>query len=120
MNILVLDDDQTLHAYYRHILKRLKGVGVITMSYDSMSFGRCLAMGDYHVIICDIHMAPIMGPEILRDHKSKLEGKEIIMLSCSDYLAEESNSLTSDGLNIRAYLPKPLVPQDLFDILECN
>jgi len=120
MNILVLDDDQSLHAYYRHILKRLKGVGVITMSYDRLSFGRCLGLHDYHVIICDIHMAPMMGPDILREYKDQLAGKEIILLSCADNLKEESNALVNDGVNVSACFQKPLVPQDLFDILECN
>ena len=65
-------------------------------------------------------MAPMMGPDILRAHKSKLAGKEIIILSCADKLKEESDALVNDGLNILAYFQKPLVPQDLYDLLECN
>ena len=120
MNILVLDDDMDLHAYYRSILKQMKGVGIITMSYDFTSFRRCLRMHPYHVIICDIHMDPISGPDILRANKDEIAGKEIVMLSCSDALKAESKALTNEGINIRACFQKPLVPQDLFDLLECN
>ena len=120
MNILVLDDDQSIHAYYRYVLKHIKGVGIITMSHDMISFQRNLRMNPYHVIICDIHMEPISGPDILRAHKEEIFGKEIIMLSCADALKDVGEQLASEGVNIRACLQKPLVPEDLADILECN
>lgn len=120
MNILVLDDDENLHLHYRYILKQIKGVGKISMAHDAPSFDRCLSKHNYHVIICDIHMFPTIGPEILRAHQEKLIGKEIILLSCSDNIKDYSKELEKDGIPIRAYFQKPLVPQDLFDLLECN
>ena len=120
MNILVLDDDDNLHLHYRHILKQIKGVGTISMSHDAISFSRCLSKHNYHVIICDIHMFPTIGPDILRAHHDKLIGKEIILLSCSDNIKEHSKKLEKDCIPIRACFQKPLVPQDLFDLLECN
>ena len=120
MNILVLDDDENIHAYYRHILKQIKGAGIITTVSSSIAFGRSLKMNNYHVILCDIHMEPLSGPDILRAYKGRIAGKEIIMLSCADKLQDESNSLIKDGINVRACFQKPLVPQDLFDLLECN
>lgn len=120
MNILVLDDDVGIHIFYRHILKRMKGVGLITLTDSLVSFGRALLANHYHVIICDIHMEPVNGPDILRAHKDELIGKEIVMLSCADNLADHGKALADDGLNVRACFQKPLVPQDLFDLLECD
>ena len=120
MNILVLDDDQAIHAYYRHILKQIKGVGVITIAHDDQSFSDALSKNRYRVILSDIHMEPKSGPNILRDHREEIAGMEIIMLSCADSLDEQAKALTKDGVNVKAYFQKPLVPQDLFDLLECN
>ena len=117
MNILVLDDAIEQHAYYQHVIKHVKGVGTITMASNSEQFKNRLRRCKQHVVISDIHMKPLSGPDILREHKEALKGSDIIMLSCSDNVNFEADSLSRDGFNIIGIFQKPLVPQDLCDLL---
>jgi DNA-binding NtrC family response regulator len=120
MNILVLDDDTGLRSFYRHIIKHIKGVGTIVFVSSCDEFRERIVNDRFHIIICDIHMQPMSGPEILRANKDIIKSIHIVMLSCSDHIYEESNTLSSEGFNMLASLQKPLVPQDLFDLIECS
>ena len=120
MNILVLDDAIEQHAYYQHVIKHVKGVGTITMASSSEQFRNRLRRCRQHVIISDIHMNPMSGPDILREHKEALKNSAIIMLSCSDNVNLEADSLALDGFNVLGVFQKPLVPQDLCDLLDAK
>ena len=120
MNILVLDDDTAIHPYYRHVMKQVRGVGTICLAADETQFVEMLSRTHFHVIVADIHMHPKTGPDILRSHKDKLVGKEIIILSCADDINFEADSLTRDGLQVLAYFQKPLVIEDFVELLSCN
>jgi len=118
VNILVLDDAIDQHAYYRYVLRFIKGVGTITMASNFEEFGERLGRCKQHVIICDIHMGEISGPDILRAHKQELIGTNIIILSCADAINLEADALARDGFNVIGIFQKPLVPQDLCDLLD--
>ena len=120
MNILVLDDDTNIHPYYRYVIRHVRGVGTICLASDEKQFVEMLGRTNFHVIVVDIHMEPKSGPDILRSHKDKLVGKEIIILSCADDIHFEADSLTRDGLQVLAYFQKPLVIEDFVELLSCN
>ena len=120
MNILVLDDAIEQHAYYQHVIKHVKGVGTITMASNAEEFQERLGRCKQHVIICDIHMPNTSGPDILRQHKEQLAGSNIIMLSCADNINLEADALSRDGFNIIGIFQKPLIPQDLCDLLDAE
>ena len=101
-------------------MKQVRGAGTICLASDETQFVEMLGRTNFHVIVADIHMVPKTGPDILRSHKEKLAGKEIIILSCADDINFEADALTRDGLQIRAYFQKPLIPQDLCDLLDAN
>lgn len=117
INILILDDDVEIHRYYHAVLNPIPGIGKLRCCDGEFEFLQQLRMFTTHIIIADIHMEPKSGTQILREHKCKLAGANIIMLSCSDNIAEESNALVNDGLDVVAYLQKPLQPNDLYEIL---
>ena len=118
MNILVLDDAIELDVYYHHVIKHVKGVGTITIASNAEEFQERLGRCKQHVIICDIHMPNTSGPDILRQHKEQLAGANIILLSCDDKINFEADALSRDGFNIIGIFQKPLMLQDLCDLLD--
>ena len=98
----------------------IRGVGTITMASNFEEFGERLRRCKQHVIICDIHMGEISGPDILRAYKHELVGANIIILSCADAINSEAKALEREGFNIIGIFQKPFVPQDLCDLLDVN
>ena len=120
MNILVLDDAVEQHLYYQCVLRMIKGVGAITMARNFNEFGERLRRRKQHVIVCDIHMPKISGPDILRAHKRELAGINIIILSCSDAINLEADALVRDGFNVIGIFQKPIFPRDFCDLLNAK
>ena len=118
MRFLFLDDDPHLHAYYTHLARHVPSAKDIVCAGSELEFVKAIDRHKFDIIVCDIHMAPLDGPDILRKYHKQIAGANIIVLSGADNIAEETRIMREeDHLNVVEYVQKPLTPLALLEIL---
>jgi response regulator of citrate/malate metabolism len=110
MNILVLDDTVELLRYFKSILKPIPKINHISTATNVEEFLNEMHSVRQHVILVDIYMSPMSGPDILRRYKEAVGAIPIVLTSCSDDLRDIENDLLEEGFNVVQSFQKPILP----------
>ena len=115
MNVLVLDDTTELLRYFKAILKPIPKVSSVYSAINAHEFLQGLYTRTQHLIISDVMMSPISGPDIIRMNKDLIGATPIILTSCVDNLKQVEAELLEDGFNVVASFQKPIKPLDFLE-----
>ncbi len=115
--ILIIDDDRELRDFLQ---QAFSAAGFQTETADRGSIGmRKLLTEEYHLVLIDINMPEISGPNIcraLRKHDSTSE-LPVVMLTSVFYSPEQVTEAKND-YGVTAFLLKPFTGGDLQNLLE--
>jgi DNA-binding NtrC family response regulator len=118
MNVLVLDDTTELLRYFKCILKPIPKIHSIYTAINAKEFLEGLYERTQHVLICDIMMEPMNGPDILRKYKAAVGSTPIVLMSCSDDLHKIEQELMEERFNVVASFQKPVLPLDFLKFFD--
>lgn len=109
--VLVIDDQPVMIDLTRRILKRL-GFEQIDHEPDGEKGLAKLRSREYQLVICDMHMQPITGLQLLRSVRQDdaLNGTRFLMMTGS---VEPSTVAAARQAGADAYLLKPFTPEQL-------
>ncbi|MBM4445796.1 MAG: response regulator [Chloroflexi bacterium] len=114
-NVLIVDDEPAICTIVARILSN-NGLQAHTVPSGKAALTK-LAENDYDLLIADIKMSGLGGRELyetLKQKRSDMANKTVFITG--DTMSKETNDfLVSSG---RPYLPKPLTPIELIDIIE--
>ncbi len=109
--VLVIDDQPVMIDLTRRILSRL-GFEQIDHEPDGENGLAKLRSREYQLVICDMHMQPITGLQLLRSVRQDdaLNGTRFLMMTGS---FEPSTVAAARQAGADAYLLKPFTPEQL-------
>ena len=111
--ILVLEDETYIRKIICRLLRQI-GFDNIAEAADGTEGFEALLRVQPHIILCDIHMAPMDGMTFLRQLRSlehpKLCRIPLIFLTADQ---EKDTVLAARDLRVSGYLAKPVSPQAL-------
>jgi two-component system chemotaxis response regulator CheY len=109
VNIIVVDDVQSMRIQVKEIL-RTCGFEKIRSAASGLEALRMMNEQAAHLLICDWHMAPMSGIELLKEIRAKAEIKNttFVMLTAEGTRERVLEALTS-GLD--DYIMKPFTPE---------
>jgi len=109
--VLVVDDQAIMVDLTRRILSRL-GFEQIDQELDAEKALFKLRSREYQLVICDMHMQPITGLQLLRSVRQdkSLEGTRFLLMTGS---VEPSTVMAAKQAGADAYLLKPFTPEQL-------
>jgi two-component system, chemotaxis family, chemotaxis protein CheY len=109
--ILVVDDQSIMVDLTRRILSRL-GFEQIDYESDGNKALARLRSRDYQLVICDMHMQPVTGLQLLRSVRQDkaLNGTRFLLMTGS---VEPSTVSAARQAGADAYLLKPFTPEQL-------
>ena len=111
LNVLVIDDVQSLRVQLREMIKAL-GIKKVTVAANGEEAKQAIELEKYHLIVADWCMAPTDGMEFLkyiREHH-EMAGVPFIMLT-GENTKERVFKAISEGVD--GYLMKPVTPAQL-------
>jgi two-component system chemotaxis response regulator CheY len=111
VNILVVDDVNTMRVQIRDLLKTF-GFRKIVVNSNGEEAKRTLQSEAFQLILCDWHMAPINGLEVLRFLRTDAVLKEIPFIMVT---AENTKDRVIEAVKegVDDYLVKPLTPMQI-------
>jgi two-component system, chemotaxis family, chemotaxis protein CheY len=114
--VLVVDDQPIMVDLTRRILSRL-GFEEIDHEPDGEKALVRLRSREYQLVICDMHMTPITGLQLLRSVRQdkSLDGTRFLLMTGS---VEPSTVAAARQAGADAYLLKPFTPEQLKGKLE--
>ena len=109
--VLVVDDQSIMVDLTRRILSRL-GFEQIDYESDGNQALARLRSRDYQLVICDMHMQPVTGLQLLRSVRQDkaLNGTRFLLMTGS---VEPSTVSAARQAGADAYLLKPFTPEQL-------
>jgi two-component system chemotaxis response regulator CheY len=105
MNVLIVDDYQTMLRIVRNLLKQVGFSNVDEASDGSMAL-QMARVGNYGLIISDWNMEPMTGLQFLREVRAdaKLKDVPFIMVTAE---SKSENVLTAKQAGVSNYIVKP-------------
>jgi two-component system, chemotaxis family, chemotaxis protein CheY len=103
MNILVVDDYQTMIRIIRNLLKQL-GFNNIDEATDGKAALEKIAGKEYGLIISDWNMEPMTGLDLLKDIRGKGNKVPFIMVTAE---SKTENVLAAREAGVSNYIVKP-------------
>ncbi len=109
--ILIVDDQLMMVEVTKRILSRL-GFEDIDHEQDGVKGLAQLRAKSYQLVICDMHMQPVTGPQLLRSvrHDDHLKNTRFLLMTGS---VEPSIVVAAKQAGADAYLLKPFTPEQL-------
>ncbi|MGN0032955.1 MAG: hybrid sensor histidine kinase/response regulator [Candidatus Limimorpha sp.] len=115
LNILIIDDDNTLLAVISSMISKLGHEADICRS--SSEFEKCLSQIEkYEYILTDREMGVFSGKDVLRAIKKTEPSKKVVIMTARDEYSEREAK--SEGFY--GYLKKPFLIKDLAKLLGIN
>lgn len=115
MNILVVDDDNTLLAVINSMLNKLEIK--CDICHSSVEFEKyCQNIDKYNVILTDREMGAFSGLDVLKMVKDIDKNKKVVLMTARS----EYNKDVAVAKGFDNYLRKPFSIKDLTDILNSN
>ncbi len=114
--ILVVDDNDTIRLLARTSLELLGGHEV-TEAIHGKQAEEILAKESFDLILSDLDMPYVTGPELIRWLRDSPERAEIPVIVLSALSDEKKRDQLIAELNIQHFLVKPFDPQQLFDVV---
>ena len=115
LRCLVVDDDEDMREVLVRVVERMGHV--VDQASDGAQAVEALARATYDVMLLDLVMPRMGGEDVLRwirRHPQSAAGVKVIVVSA--WADERVNALTDLGAD--AVLPKPLLAEQLRDLLE--
>jgi two-component system chemotaxis response regulator CheY len=111
MNILVVDDYQTMIRIIRNLLKQL-GFDNVDEAKDGQEALGLLRSGKYNLVISDWNMEPMTGFELLKHVRAddKLKRTPFIMVTAE---SKTENVIAAKQAGVNNYIVKPFNAQTL-------
>jgi signal transduction histidine kinase/CheY-like chemotaxis protein len=114
LKILVVDDERLNRSMLRELLST---VGLEAAEADSAEKAFSLIKEGFAAVISDIRMPGYDGHTFCRNLRSSAETKDLIIIASSaSVFADDQRLALNSGFN--DFLPKPVMEEDLFGILE--
>jgi DNA-binding NtrC family response regulator len=113
--ILIIDDEKGYRDFYKFVLEPL---GYRVSSAPDGEQGLKMAVAnDYDIILLDVHMPKMRGPEVLTEIKKAKPGQLVIIFSSS---SDPSFSFESKAKQLGAFdcLYKPVDLEDMMKIMD--
>lgn len=111
--VMIVDDEPFMRRTIRAML-RVVGPCIVSEAGDGEEALRLVAAEKPDVILCDINMAPMSGPEFvqaLRQHREpKIRDIAVVMLTVT---ADEATVRGVAPLGVQGYLIKPVSPKQI-------
>src|SRR5688572_11732434 len=114
VNILFVDDDLLIQAAHKRLFRRFSNqwrMKFVTNAADALA---CLADEPYHVVVTDIRMPDMDGPELLDQVRDLHPSVIRIILSGQ---TSQASALRTIG-PAHQYLAKPCDPNRLYQIVQ--
>lgn len=109
VQVIVVDDVQTMRIQVKEILRSC-GFEKIRSAANGLEVLRMLHETPAHLLICDWHMAPMSGLELLKEIRSKEEIKQtVFVMLTAEGTKERVLEALKSGLD--DYIMKPLTPE---------
>lgn len=108
--ILVVEDDRAIGAIIQGVLTS-HGFRVLTTESGAEAFA-VMQSEAVHLIICDVHMPGLSGPELLSELRARRVFSPVLFISGQLELATVDASLRVPGAS---FLPKPFSHSELLD-----
>ncbi|MCC7441033.1 MAG: response regulator [Bdellovibrionales bacterium] len=105
VNVLVVDDVNTMRVQVRDILKQF-GFQKVTLAASAEEAQACLKEQPYQVVLCDWHMVPTTGLDLLKFIRGNDSLKALVFLMVT---AESTKELVVQAIQcgVDDYLVKP-------------
>ncbi len=105
MNILIVDDYQTMLRIMRNLLKQIGFVNIDEATDGSMAL-QMLRVGHYGLIVSDWNMEPMSGLQLLREVRadSRLKDTPFIMVTAE---SKSENVVAAKEAGVSNYIVKP-------------
>jgi two-component system, chemotaxis family, chemotaxis protein CheY len=116
MNILVIDDDLMMHKVLNHTLSAL-GHKIVEATDGQKALDYLKLERDIDIIICDIMMPDVTGPEFI-SHLKEYYNKWMPTVIVISSLDEGNEMLQKSGLKFSYFIHKPFEMSYLEGILE--
>ncbi len=114
--ILIVDDSNVMHAYYRQVLGSLQGCRMTFARHGAEALTKIEAEGGPDVIVLDINMPVMDGLEFLRRLRAlSIPRAPVIIVSTEGQEQDLQRGLDAgaDG-----YVRKPFKPKELQDLVK--
>ena len=111
MNILIVDDYQTMLRIMRNLLKQVGFANVDEATDGSMAL-QMLRVGQYGLIVSDWNMEPMSGLQLLREVRADARLKDIpfIMVTAE---SKSENVVAAKEAGVSNYIVKPFNAETL-------
>jgi DNA-binding response OmpR family regulator len=113
MNILIVDDSKSVHAYIKGLLAEKEFT--IDSAYDGEEGLEKIKGGSYELILLDVEMPKLTGHEVLKEVRSFNDDLPVIMVT-SRNRPSEIQSLIEAGAD--EYVMKPFTLDILINKME--
>lgn len=111
--VLVIDDDDNVCKYIKLVIKSEWPACKVLEANGPISAEEKLKDRGIALIICDVRLNSITGPQIIAANRKLVGQTKIILLSCSDNCEKEGYELKRMGFNVVDAVQKPIYPNDL-------
>lgn len=111
-SILIVDDDTTLCLMLKGFFERKKFA--VTTSFSSIEAKKKIQLKSYDIVLTDMRMPDLCGMEIISFVKLVSPKTEVLMMTS---YADISSAIQSIKLGAFDYISKPLVPDDVLEVV---
>ena len=119
MNILIMDDScEVTNWLYKFVTRKSKHKAVKASSIDEAN--QALIREAFDLIICDISMPAQDGDDFILAHRDLVGAARVVFISANneDRLIQAQNKLIDNGFNSVSYIQKPIVLNDLLELIK--
>jgi two-component system response regulator HydG len=111
-SILIVDDDATLCLMLKGFFEKKNFV--VTTSFSSIEAKKKIQLKSYDIVLTDMRMPDLCGMEIISFVKQTSPKTEVLMMTS---YADISSAIQSIKLGAYDFISKPLVPDDVLDVV---
>ncbi|WP_339736304.1 sigma-54 dependent transcriptional regulator [uncultured Sunxiuqinia sp.] len=112
-SILIIDDDVTFCLMLKTLLE--KNHYTVTTVFSPVEAARMIQGTAYDVVLTDLRMPDISGMELIRLVKSQSPNTQIVMMTGYADISTAIESIKKGAFN---YIPKPLSPDELLNVVK--
>tara|TARA_R110002050_G_scaffold114468_6_gene229986 strand:+ start:2646 stop:3986 length:1341 start_codon:yes stop_codon:yes gene_type:complete len=112
-SILIIDDDVTFCLMLKTLLE--KNHYTVTTVFSPVEATRMIQGTAYDVVLTDLRMPDISGMELIRLVKSQSPNTQIVMMTGYADISTAIESIKKGAFN---YIPKPLSPDELLNVVK--
>jgi DNA-binding NtrC family response regulator len=111
--VLVIDDDDNVCKYIKLVIKSEWPACKVLEANGPISAEQKLKENGIALIVCDVRLNSITGPQVLAANRKLVGQTKIILLSCSDEYQKAGQDLIRQGFRVVDSIQKPIYPNDL-------